>query len=235
MALKNIQRRSVSDEVYDQLMRAIVSGEWTPGAKIPSENELVNELGVSRVSVRAAVQRLSSLGLLESRQGEGTFVTEHVGSSCLNGMIPFVALGKVDLRYFLELRTILDAEMAAIAAQRIEPAQLEKMEACLTRHEQCASDARKASACDLEFHYLVAVATQNPFLTQLYAIFKDTFRYALDDIVSVMGIEHAMYYHRKLIDAFAAHDAETARRVMQEHIEDTVASFRTETDGAAEK
>jgi len=151
----------------------------------------------------------------------------------MNGMLPVVALGKVDLRYFLELRTILDADMVALAATRAEPGQLDQTNQCITRHEQCGEDSLKAAACDLESHYLVAEATQNPFLTQLYVIFKDTFRFALHDIVSTMGIEHALYYYRKLLAAFQSHNAAEARTVMQAHIQDTVNCFQTER-GTAE-
>ena len=75
MALSTIRKRNISNEVYGRFMNAIASGEWAPGSKIPSENELASTLGVSRVSVRSALHKLTSLGLVESRQGEGLSFT----------------------------------------------------------------------------------------------------------------------------------------------------------------
>ena len=73
MAIKKVVKSSVSQQVFDQLREQILSGSWKPGQKLPSENELAAQFGVSRVTVRNALQKLSGLGLLETRFGEGSF------------------------------------------------------------------------------------------------------------------------------------------------------------------
>ncbi|HHW49824.1 MAG TPA: FadR family transcriptional regulator [Clostridiaceae bacterium] len=222
MALSNIKKKSISDEVYKQFMNAIASGEWAPGSKIPSENELAATLGVSRISVRSALHKLASLGLVESRQGEGTFVCEISGEQYLNNLVPIIMLSKPDLKHLLEFRMIFDCEMAGLAAMRADEEKIEKLKANLAHHKQLSHDIKAAAECDFEFHYLIAQASANPLLTKIYMTLKDIFLAGLYDIVAVMGTDNAFYYHNKIIDCIEARDSERARAVMREHIIDTI-------------
>ncbi|MGE5613813.1 MAG: FadR/GntR family transcriptional regulator [Bacillota bacterium] len=222
MALTNIQKRNISNEVYEQFMNAIASGEWAPGSKIPSENELAATLGVSRISVRSALHRLASLGLVESRQGEGTFVCEVSGEQYLNNLVPIIMLSKPDLKHLLEFRMIFDCEMAGLAAMRADDETIQKLKDNLAHHRQLGNDTKAAAECDLEFHYLIAKASANPLLVKIYMILKDIFLAGLYDIIAVMGTTNAFYYHKRIIDCIEARDSERARAVMREHIIDTI-------------
>ena len=88
--LKRVKRKSVSSQVYEQLKAQVLHRVWLPGTKIPSENLLPHQLGVSRVSVREGLQRLVSLGLLETRHGEGTFVCEYDAGTSMNALLPML-------------------------------------------------------------------------------------------------------------------------------------------------
>lgn len=222
MALKSIEKQRVTDSVYQQCLDAIRSGEWRPGQRIPSENELTAALGVSRVSVRTALQKLQTLGLVESRQGDGTFVRNPDDTQYARELLPAVVLGQPDLKSFLELRTILDSQMAALAAQRATPEQLRQMEENLARHSTLSSDRQGAAACDLEFHLLIARATGNPLLEQIYLVFQEVFLPSFFDLVSLMGTGPALRCHRRILDAIAAHQPEEAQAAMQEHVQTTL-------------
>lgn len=228
MSLTHIRKKSVSNEIYKQFMSAIASGKWPPGSKIPSENELAATLGVSRISVRSALHKLTSLGLVESRQGEGTFVCELSGEQYLNNLVPIIMLSKPDLKHLLEFRMIFDCEMAGLAAMRADDKMIQKLRANLAHHKQLSNNTKAAAECDLEFHYLIAQATGNPLLIKIYMTLKDIFLAGLYDIVAVMGTANAFYYHNKIIDCIEARDSERARAVMREHIIDTI-------DAAVEK
>ena len=117
MALQKIVKQSVSDAVYQQFLDAIMDGTWKPEERIPSETELAAGLGVSRVTIRGALQRLEGLKLIERRQGDGTFVREITGEQYADSLLPVVALGNYDLRNLMEFREILDCEVAALAAR----------------------------------------------------------------------------------------------------------------------
>lgn len=224
MALSNIPKQNISELVFQQFRDAIARGEWPVGQKIPSETELANRLGVSRVSVRSALQRLASLGLVESRQGEGTFVREFSSALLLNTLLPMLTVTRPSMDSLLEFRLILDKEMAGLAAVRAQPGQIEAMWHNLAQHEACQNDSNQAALCDLEFHCLIAEATGNPLLIQVYAILREVLKTALYDIVAVMGASNALYYHRQIIQAIEAHDADRASQAMLAHVQDTIAA-----------
>lgn len=231
MALSNIRKQNISNEVYNQFMNAIATGEWAPGERIPSENELASTLGVSRISVRSALDKLTGLGLVESRQGEGTFVCELSGAQYLNNLVPIMMLGKPTLKHLLEFRMIFDCEMAGLAAIRARTETIQKLKDNLAHHKKLSNDIRAAAQCDLEFHFLIAQASANPLLEQIYNTLKDVFLAGLYDIVTVMGTGNAFIYHERIIKCIEAKDSERAKAIMREHILDTIdAAVSSESD-----
>ena len=116
MALKKIKKQNISDIVFEQLQEQIMAGTWAPGEKIPSETALSEQLGVSRITIRNAFQRLISLGLIEARQGGGTFVKDYSSADALNYIQPLLAFAKPDINYFLEFRAVMEKEGAERAA-----------------------------------------------------------------------------------------------------------------------
>jgi len=222
MAMRVIRKQNIKDVVYEQLKKAIVAGEWQQGNRIPSENELAATLGVSRVSVRSALQSLSSLGLVESRQGEGTFVCRFSGTQYIKNLIPILMLGKPETKNLMEFRMIFDCGIAGLAAEHCGPDVIGKLKSNYKKHKGLSGDTKKAAECDLEFHSLLAEATENPLLIEVYAVLKDVFLSALYDIVAVMGTTNALVFHKKIIEALEAHDAPLARDIMRQHIQDTI-------------
>jgi DNA-binding FadR family transcriptional regulator len=126
MALKRIARRSVPDEIYEQLVDDVLTGELAPGSALPAERQLAEALGVSRPTVREAVQRLARAGLVEIRQGGSTTVRDPRRSGGLE-LLPRLILrgGRLDhsvVRSILETRATLGREVAGLAARRHGPA-----------------------------------------------------------------------------------------------------------------
>ena len=222
MPLKNIERRNVSDMVYEQFMDALRSGEWRAGEKIPSENELASALNVSRMSIRTALQRLSALGLIESRQGDGTFVCEFTGAQYANSLVPITLTGSAQMEHLMEFRKILDCEIAALAAQKADEATVEALRENYRKHKELAHDLEGSAEMDAEFHFMLAKATQNPLIIQVYTVFMKVFEMNMREIVRKMGSSGAMKFHREIIDAIAEKDASAARKIMAAHIEDTI-------------
>lgn len=125
MALKRVARRSISDEVFDQLLGEVVRGELRPGQPLPAERHLAEVFGVSRPTVREAVQRLAHAGVVEVRQGDVTTVMDfsrHAGPD----LIPLLLFSKGELdievlRSILEARLIIGREISVLAARRPSP------------------------------------------------------------------------------------------------------------------
>ena len=230
MALKTISKRNISDVVYEQLMENLIAGEWKPGDKIPSENELAAQLQVSRISVRSALQRLSSLGLVESRQGEGTFVCEFSGAQYANNLIPLVVFERSDMQDLMEFRNILDSEIAALAALRATDTDIALLHQNYQRHMSAEGDVTKCADYDSEFHCLLAAATHNALFHKVYQVFQPVFRKNMHQIVSIMGVSGARVNHAAILAAVEQHDPDAARAAMQTHVQETISSVWDHSD-----
>lgn len=104
MPIEPIKKSNVSEEVFEQMKTLISTGEWKAGEKIQSENDLAKTFGVSRVSIRAALGRLNALGLVVSKQGEGTFVGEATIETCMNSLLPMLIIDHTQLMDVYEFR-----------------------------------------------------------------------------------------------------------------------------------
>ena len=163
MALKKIHNKNISDIVFDQLKANILSEEWKPGDKLPAELALAEQLGVSRITIRSALQRLLSLGLVVSRQGGGTFVSERENAEALTSLLPILAAVKPDVKYFLEFRMVVEPNMASLAALRATEEQITQMEVYVDGFEHTnADDWARALDFDLGFHCMIAQASPKP-------------------------------------------------------------------------
>ena len=113
--VKPIKRVSVGEQVFTQLKELLVQGEWKPGEKLPSENELAAQFGVSRITVRQALQKLGALGLVETRLGEGSFVKQLEAADAVTPLIPAIVLSRDTLPQVMEFREMLEIQSAALA------------------------------------------------------------------------------------------------------------------------
>ncbi|MGW0736306.1 FadR/GntR family transcriptional regulator [Streptomyces sp. NPDC002851] len=164
MALQAAGRRSLVDTVVDQLRAQLTGGEWAVGDRIPTEHALAQQLGVGRNTVREAVRVLVHAGLLESRQGQGTFVRSAADpAAVLRGMRH---AGALDVT---EVRVALEAEAARLAAARRDTHDLLRLRAALaTLREEGDRDAD----ADMAFHMAVVEATHNSAFIEVYRFFS---------------------------------------------------------------
>lgn len=221
MSIQPIKRQNVSELVFNQMQEMIVSGEWAPGSKISSENELAAQMGVSRVTIRSAIQKLSSLGLVESRHGEGTYVCKLDGTQCFNSILPMIVLGRPNREALHEFRTIIESACAMLAAQRITAEQLEelrKANACMASNQ---NNPEAAAASDMAFHKGIANATGNPYIIQVFDILETIFTKSLVENIHHMGASSGVHFHGEICQALEVHDSALAQQLMQEHLKVT--------------
>jgi GntR family transcriptional repressor for pyruvate dehydrogenase complex len=228
--LARVRQTGVKDQVFAQIRDQIMDHTWPPGAKIPSEKALAETLGVSRVSIREALHMLASLGLLESRQGEGTYVREYTGTIFLNTLLPSIALDKLDILHVLEYRKIAEKGNVALAVERAGSAEIEELERSLQTMEERKGDPRAFADADLSFHLLVAKATGNPIVMKVNAIIADILKDSMYGIVESLGPRDGLYYHRKILDAIIDRNVPLAENLMEEHVERTIQRLKSERD-----
>ncbi|MGW4163045.1 FadR/GntR family transcriptional regulator [Streptomyces sp. NPDC004788] len=208
MALGQPRRSGLSDQVITQLRNQITSGEWPVGTRIPTEPELVEQLGVARNTVREAVRALAHNGLLDIRQGSGTYV---VATSELAGVM-HRRFADSDPRHVAELRATLESSAARLAARRRTDRDLKQIDALLARREEAwrSGDAEEFVTADAAFHHAVVVASHNDVLTELYADLGHVLRAWLrEDVGRELRPENHMD-HGRLVEAIREGDAERA-------------------------
>ncbi|MDT0265205.1 FadR/GntR family transcriptional regulator [Streptomyces sp. DSM 44915] len=208
MSLTAPRRAALADQVIGQLRLQITSGEWPVGARIPTEPELVEQLGVARNTVREAIRALAHNGLLDIRQGSGTYV---VATSELAGVM-HRRFGDAQPRDVAEVRSTLEAAAARLAARRRTPAELRKLEHLLARRETAwdTGDVERFVEADATFHMAVVQTSKNEVLTALYADLGSVVRAFLRHDVGDELRPDAHMDHSRLVAAIRAGDPETA-------------------------
>ncbi|MFD9486107.1 FadR/GntR family transcriptional regulator [Streptomyces sp. NPDC059991] len=208
MTLSSPRRSALADQVIAQLRNQITSGEWPVGSRIPTEPELVEQLGVARNTVREAVRALAHNGLLDIRQGSGTYV---VATSELAGVM-HRRFADADPRHVAELRSTLESSAARLAAERRTARDLAQLDALLARREEAweSGDAEAFVAADATLHLAIVAASHNDVLTELYADLGDLLRdWLRGDVGRELRPENHMD-HARLVEAIRAGDAESA-------------------------
>jgi GntR family transcriptional repressor for pyruvate dehydrogenase complex len=226
MAITAIEKKRVSDEVFEQMKNNIVSGEWAPGARIPGELELVELFQVSRVSVREAIHRLVGMGVLTIRRGEGTFVSEILPSDYFDALLPILMIERPNAIDMLEFRNIIEVESAKLAAKRANDKDIDRMAGIIKKMEDSQGDKDVFSAQDLNFHYAMAIATHNNVIIKVNAILSDMLKKSMEEIVGLTGYEGGIYYHKKILDAIRNKDSELSAALMKEHIDTTMVKIK---------
>ncbi len=208
MPLSHPRRSALSEQVIAALRNQITSGEWPVGARIPTEPELVEQLGVARNTVREAVRALAHNGLLDIRQGSGTYV---VATSELAGVM-HRRFADADARHIAELRSALESSAAKLAAERRTERDLKQLHALLVRREEAweSGDIEAFVVADTSFHMAVVAASHNDVMTAMYADLGEVVRDWLREDVGEELTPETYIDHTRLLDAIRAGDAQTA-------------------------
>lgn len=220
MGIKPIKKVNVGQMVFDQMEEQLIRGEWKPGDRLPSENELAEMFDVSRITIRQALQKLSVLGMVETRFGEGSFVKKVDVGENMNALVPMMYLNKNSSFQVFEFREIIDAEAAGIAAERATEEDIRELEKILREMKKAfeKGDVKAFGQKDLEFHFKVTQITGNSLLVQTNIILRRILEISMEDVIEKMGCEPAMYYHKKILDAIKNKDRDSAMQLMREHI-----------------
>lgn len=206
VAMQPATRTNLTDSAADSLRAEIVSGRWAVGERIPNETALTDLLSVSRGTVREAVRALVSQGLLDTRQGSGTYVRSAVDPSAVLDRVK-----RAGLRDQWETRAALDAEAARLAALRHTPADLVKMRRLLEARGTVADGGHEAFIRrDIAFHKAVVGASGNRAMIELYDFFTGAIAETIKATLSGELPEPDAPAHAAIVDAVASGDPDRA-------------------------
>lgn len=220
----------LSDQVAVQLITEIEQGRLAPGAKLPTEANLAEQFRVSRTVVREAVSRLKSLGLVDSRQGSGVFVKPALPIPALHFEARHAASQEAVVQ-MVEVRRALEAEVAALAAQRATPQDILAIESAVQALNDAVLAGGNGVAEDLNFHRAIAQATRNPFLIQTLQ-YLSQFLHGATQVTRANEARRLDFAtevraeHQAILSAIMAGNADLARQAAAAHMGNAIDRIR---------
>lgn len=235
------RRPKLADRLVGEIRAKINSGELKPGARLPTEQRMTEEHGVSRTVVREAVTRLAADGLVTARQGAGVFVNDSPEATL--EMLVSEFAGKVSMVLnVLEVRMAIEIEAAALAAQRRTASQEADIRSAFVEFEGEIRRGEPTGAADFAFHRAIAAATSNPFYVEMFDVLgRRTIPRELVTIVSGNLIQSTEYQqrlqleHSDIMAAIVDGDATSARDAMRRHLSASQRRYQSllQNDGTA--
>jgi GntR family transcriptional repressor for pyruvate dehydrogenase complex len=222
-SLHAIDSRKRADQVRDRLVDLMRTGDFPAGQKLPTEPELMEAFGVGRSSIRAAVQSLVGLGILERRPGVGTFVRSLTVED-LRGLVHrTVLLDYGEALQLHEIRTMLETTGARLAAKRRTEADLQEMAFQIQRYRETYLAGHRESSidADLGFHRAILVASRNPMLLSLLdsiSVNLKAHRREYGPFTNKQELSEVIAEHTKIYEAIRARDAIESERVIARHM-----------------
>lgn len=218
---REIKKINFVDEVYKQLEEHIISGQWPLETKIPSENELCKMFNVSRNTVRSAIDKLKAIGMLVSRQGQGTFVNGSLSNSFSDGFIPAMSLDNDETLEILEFRRMVEAEAAECAAVRASQEDIAKIEQAYEEMCKTINDPDEYSIADYKFHFSIAEASKNRVFIRIMYRLKDIIFNNLKEMngmSDMSGLTPGLERHGKILEAIKMKDPQLARFLITDNL-----------------
>jgi GntR family transcriptional regulator, transcriptional repressor for pyruvate dehydrogenase complex len=222
--IQPVHRRQITKATIDRLLSMIRDGYWLPGNRLPAQRELAEALGVGMSTLRESLQSLQTMGILEMRHGEGTFVTSQPNDMYDHLVEISLAMGETDLQMLFEAREILETGFAFHAATRATDEQIDSLFDILQKEREAIESGRKEDGhnFDLAFHQLIAEIASNKFLAQI----DDTLFNALAELIRVLPQTlEGWHWHYEVALGIRNRDSFQASEAMRTLIEASAAHY----------
>ena len=218
MSFTTVKRESTLEVIVQQIKNQIKKGILKPGEKLPSERKLADLLGVSRASIREAIQALAFSGYLEVIQGKGTYILEMAIK--YDEIVNFFSeFSNYSLDYLMEARIMLEGEFARLAALNASQEEIDTIERVFNEIAK-SKDLNSFVVKDLEFHLTIAKATHNPFMNGLMKIIGEMLYRETEKIIDLSKDtkEYTIKILCNLVKAIRERKPDETKKWMIEHI-----------------
>ena len=221
LGVRQVRKTKVYHEIVDQIRELISAGRIKPGDRLPPERELAELFKASRNSVRDAIRVLEQMGLIESRQGDGTYVRSVSAEELAEPLALMLLQSRTQMRELWEVRRVLEPALAEFAATRITEEELDELEAILDAQRRKVEAGFIALEEDTAFHNGIAEAARNTVMLRALDTLVDLLRQSREQRLQ----QHdrpasSLAGHRRILAALQRHDPETARAAMLQHLRD---------------
>src|SRR5262244_857308 len=220
MGIEPIKSTRIYEAIVRQVKAMIAEGRLKSGDRLPPERDLAEKFVVSRTSVREALRALESLGLIEIRPGEGTFVREVSVESLIEPLALVMLSQREAIGELFEARQMIEPTLAALAARRATPEELSEMERILEAQAKEVASGRTGLEQDAEFHAAIGAAAHNRAITRIAHAVMDLLRQSREASLNTPGRPTRSHEdHRRLLGAIRARDEAAARQAMIAHLQ----------------
>jgi len=220
MSVEPIKSTRIYQEIVRQVKQMVAEGRLKSGDQLPPERDLAEKFAVSRTSVREALRALESLGFIEIRPGEGTFVREVSVESLIEPLALALTAQREAIHELFEARQLLEPALAALAASRATPEEIQAMERILEEQAREIAAGRTGFAQDAAFHGAIGVAAHNRAITRIAHAIMDLLTQGREEALNTPGRPARSHEdHRRVLAAVAARDERRARQAMLDHIQ----------------
>lgn len=223
MEFPGIKRTSAADEVFKTLHEWIISRKLRSGDKLPSQDELAKQFAVSRNTLREAINKLTVMGLLTTKQGVGTVVNITTASNYMASLSNHLLLKPATVREFIEARGIVEQATVRLAGVRASLGDIEKVNRIVDQQEAAfqKGDVDSFVQLDSKFHMELARVSGNNVLFKFLETVQDMLHKFIAEVAHLPGaIESAINYHREIIGFISLRDKEKAKDKMRQHLFD---------------
>lgn len=235
---QEIPRERVADRIASELLRLISSGELAPGERLPGERQLADMMGVSRVSIRAALQQLKAQGFVNAVQGGGTRITA-AADELDSALARLVRSNRDNLHDLAEVRTNLEVWAARRAAERATPEQRAEIDRTFVTMTSKGRPSRMKAEDDLNFHMAIAKASGSAVYLHLLSVLGDVLeqmlafnRYSL--CATPSDDQRFAQQHRAIWSAIKARDGDAAAAAMKDHLTTVLSRYEEGAPAADE-
>ncbi|MBB6625303.1 FadR/GntR family transcriptional regulator [Clostridium gasigenes] len=218
-----VKNMKVYEQIINQFKDMIAKGLLKKGDKLPSERELVSQLGVSRTGIREALSALQMIGLVESRHGEGNYIKDNLEDSLKDPFLLIFMLNGGKFHEILEFRKGIEIETAALAANKIQDDEIVILKDILHRLDNAECEEVKVKL-DKELHYLIAKASKNILIVNLLNVNSSLMDIFISEargkiLSKEENRECLLKQHKDIVDAISNHDSSSASKAMRRHLD----------------
>lgn len=214
-----IKSTRIYEEIVRQIKTLVQEGKLKSGDRLPPERDLAERFKVSRTSVREAFRALESMGLIEIRPGEGTFVREISVESLIEPLALVILTQREAVGELFEARRLLEPAIAGLAASRATPDEIHEMERILEEQAKEVAAGRTGLAQDAAFHAAIAASARNRAITRLVHALMDLLTQSREESLQIPGRPTRSHQdHLRILGAIRRRDAASAQRAMLDHL-----------------
>jgi GntR family transcriptional repressor for pyruvate dehydrogenase complex len=216
---------SLSETIAESIKNDIIKGIWKPGDRLPGEYELANYYEVSRFTVREAIKRMSSTGLVTVEHGIGTFVNTVAPDSYMKPLLPLIALSDTDMLTICEARQPIEVQSIALCTMRATDDDILKMKDIYRQMQEVMQkeDYDAYHQIDLAFHKTIAQASRNMIIYTIMEMLQDFLRAQMTEVFSAPNSKmRSLERHRAMIEAIEERNVEMGKLLMSQHIQDSI-------------